>query len=99
MSFFKKLFGLGGNDQAGASGEWEPAGDAVEHEGYTIIAKPMKEGGQYRLAGTISKDVGGEVKEHQFVRADLFSSKDDAVQFTIVKAKQVIREQGERMFG
>lgn len=98
MSFFKKLFGLGGQEQAGASGAWEPAGEATEHEGYTIIAKPIKEGGQYRIAGTISKDVAGEVKEHDFIRADLFSSKEDAAQFTIVKAKQVIREQGERMF-
>lgn len=98
MSFFKRLFGRGDDQQAGASGAWEPAGEATEHEGYRIVAKPIKEGGQYRIAGTITKDVDGTVKEHNFIRADVFASADDAAQFTIVKAKQVIREQGDRMF-
>lgn len=97
MSFFKKLLGLG-DKPSGASGSWEKPAEAEEHEGFRIVAHPVKEGGQYRLAGTISKEVGGEVKEHKLIRADLFTSLDEANSFTVIKAKQVIKEQGERMF-
>ena len=106
MSFFRKLFGLGpkeGKGGNGASGEWSGNGgkpvEAVEHEGYTIIATPIKEGGQYRLCGTISKEIDGEPHEHRLIRADLFSSPDECTQFTVRKAKQVIKEQGDAMFG
>lgn len=100
MSFFKKFFGIKSSGTTGAREESGSGSDAQEvHEGFTIAAAPQKEGGQYRLAGTISKDIGGEMKTHHLIRADLFSDKDEAVQFTIRKAKQVIKEQGERMFG
>jgi len=56
-------------------------------------------GGQYRLAGTISKEVDGEIKTHKLIRADMFSDRDEAVSFTVRKAKQVIGEQGDRLFG
>ena len=57
MSFLKKLFGGGaGNDNSGKA----KAGAAVEHEGYLITPAPQKEGGQYRLAGTISMEIDGE---------------------------------------
>ncbi len=99
MSFFKKLFG---RSSAGASGSWaetaKPAA-TLNHEGYLIAATPHKEGAQYRLKGTISKEIDGEVKTHTLVRADLFSSSDECAQFTLRKAQQVIYEQGDRMFG
>lgn len=94
MSFWKKLFGAGG----AASAE-EPAGEPVDHKGFTIRATPFVEGGQYQTCGVISKEIDGEVKEHRFVRADRFASKDDAVDVTLRKARQVIDEQGERIFG
>ena len=92
MSFFKKLFGIG-------SGGCAVAEEPVIHEGYRIVAAPMKEGGQYRLAGVIAKEINGEEKIHQLIRADVFSSRDEAVDFTIRKAKQVIAEQGDKLFG
>lgn len=94
MSFLKKLFGGGAADR-------EPTVLAeVEHEGYLIRAMPVREtGGQFRVAGTISKDVGGQTRQHRLIRADLFSSADDAAEATIRKAKQVIKEQGDRLFG
>ena len=56
MSFLKKLFGGGaGNDNGAAK-----AGASVEHEGYLITPAPQKEGGQFRLAGTISMEIDGE---------------------------------------
>ncbi len=97
MSFLKKLFGGGGsadgdNDNRGLSGA------SVEHEGYIITPMPMKEGPQYRLAGTIAREVDGEEKIHEFIRADLFSSVDECSEACIRKAKQVIREQGLNLF-
>lgn len=95
MSFFKKLFG-GGAAADGAGND--NGGEAVEHEGFTITPRPMKEGGQFRLAGTITMDVDGETKTHQLIRADLFTSVDEANEACIRKAKQVIKEQGKGIF-
>ncbi len=94
MSFWKRLFGGGG----GAAVE-EAASDPVEHNGYTIRATPFTEGGQFQTCGVISKEVGGEMKEHRFIRADRFPSRDDAVDVTLRKARQIIDEQGDRIFG
>jgi hypothetical protein len=47
----------------------------------------------------ISKEIGGEVKEHKFIRADRFASVDDAADFALRKGQQVVDEQGERIFG
>jgi hypothetical protein len=95
MSLFKKLFGSGtGNTPA----ESKPVAEAT-HEGFHIVAAPMPEGDQYRLAGTIEKEIGGEVKTHRLIRADMFPSADVAAEATIRKAKRVIDEQGEHLFG
>ena len=92
MSFLKKLFG-GGGGSADA-----PAAETVDHEGYTIAPTPMPDGGQFRVCGTISKEIDGEVKSHTLIRADLFSTADESAEATIRKAKQVIKEQGDRLF-
>ena len=94
MSFWKKLFGGGG----GSAAKEEPAGEPVEHKGFSILATPFTEGGQFQTCGVISKEIDGEVKEHRFIRADRFSSKEDAVDVTLRKARQIIDEQGERIF-
>ncbi len=95
MAMFKAIIGMfSGN----SSGEEASHGDAVEHEGFTIVATPVREGSQFRLAGIISKEVDGERLEHRLIRADLFPSADQCAEFTVTKAKQVIKEQGERMF-
>jgi hypothetical protein len=92
MSFLRKLFGL--------SAPSAPQAEAsVEHEGYTIVPAPMSEGGQYRLVAIIRKEIGGEMREHRMVRADVFSSRDEAIEAAIRKAKLVIKEQGDRLFG
>jgi hypothetical protein len=71
---------------------------AVEYKGYRIRATPFKSGALYQTAGTIEKDVPEGMKEHRFIRADTHPSKDDAVNFAISKAKQIIDLQGDRMF-
>jgi hypothetical protein len=92
MSFLRKLFGLSGGGE-------QPAGQAVEHEGYQIRPTPMPEGSQFRLAAVISKAFGAETKEYRLIRADVFSSRDEAAEAAIRKAKLVIKEQGDRLFG
>lgn len=96
MSFFKKLFGGGGSEAPEA--EPKVAGEA-EHRGFLIRATPFKQDGQYQTCGVISKEVAGEVKEHRFIRADRFAGLDDAVQLTLSKGRQIVDEQGEKIFG
>ncbi|TWG53833.1 MULTISPECIES: HlyU family transcriptional regulator [unclassified Aminobacter] len=93
MSFWKKLFGGGG------AAKQEEAGEPVEHKGYRILPTPYLEGGQYQTCGVISKEINGELREHRFIRADRFASRQDAIDVTIRKAQQVIDEQGDRIFG
>jgi hypothetical protein len=91
MSFWSALFG-------GRGGGGEKAIEAVEYKGYVIAAAPYKNNGHYQTSGTIARDVGGVRKEHRFIRADAYASYDDAVTFTVNKARQIIDLQGERMF-
>ncbi len=94
MSFFKKLFG--GGDAAPKAPE---AGATEEYKGFLIRAKLMQVGSEYQLAGTITKDVNGEQKTHEFVRADRFSSREDVQSFALAKGRQIIDEQGIGLFG
>ena len=94
-SFFSKLFGRGGDSAA-------PAKIAEETEAYndlTLVAAPIPEGGQYRLAGRIEKRDGDRVLTRNFIRADLFSSRDDTVASTFRKAKQIADQHGASLFG
>jgi hypothetical protein len=93
MSFWKSLFGGGSSESAVK--ESAP----VEYNGFTIRAAPYKAEGQYQTAGTITKEIGGVVKEHKFIRADRHAGYDDAVEFSISKARQIVDQVGERMFG
>jgi hypothetical protein len=90
MSFWKSLFG-GGSARAK---EPEP----VAYNGYLIRPAPFAADGQYQTAGTIEKDVAGTRKEHRFIRADRHPSFDAAVEFTVLKARQIVDQMGERMF-
>jgi len=100
MSFLKKLFGGSGSGSSGGGNDNNSgkAAEALEHEGYMITPAAAKEGGQYRLCGTISREIEGEVKTHKLIRADLFTSLDECNQACIRKAKQVISEQGDGIF-
>jgi hypothetical protein len=82
------------------SGEGAAAPEAaeVEYKGYLIRPTPYKNNGQYQTSGTIRKDTAEGVKEHKFIRADTYASLDDANAFAIMKAKQLIDQQGDRMF-
>lgn len=92
MSFLKRLFGGGGE-----SAPPKPAKE-VEHNGFLIRATPFQENGQWQTCGVISKDADGVVREHRFIRADRFPSQDMAAEHAVAKARQIIEQQGERMF-
>ncbi|HHY48255.1 MAG TPA: hypothetical protein GYA10_00675 [Alphaproteobacteria bacterium] len=96
MSFLKKLFG-GGGDAGAASGGGAALGEE-SYKGFLITAIEMRAGAEYQLAGTIEKDVNGERKTYQFVRADRISSRDELVSMALAKGRQIIDEQGEGVF-
>ena len=91
--FLGKLFG------AGAPGEGpREAGTTVDYKGYTIRPASRRQGAQWLTVGVISKAVDGATKEHHFIRADTYGSKQDADDCSVLKAKQIIDEQGDKMF-
>ena len=96
MSFWKTLFGGGGATGQATAGK--PVQTAV-HNGFTIAAEPLAADGKFHIAGTISKEIGGEPKQHRFIRADTFSSREEAAKYTIIKAQQMIDQMGDRLFG
>ena len=85
---------LGGGEKAPAAAE--PA-EAIEYKGFTIIARPIKEGGQYRTAGSISLDIDGQQRSATFIRADNHADRASAVSHSERKAQQIIDEQGESL--
>jgi hypothetical protein len=93
-SFFSRLFGRSptGDAPEPVSGETETYGDC------RIRATPMKEGSQFRLSGVIEKDVDGQVLQRNFIRADMFSSPDEASAAALRKAHQIIDEHGRSLF-
>lgn len=92
MAFWSKWF------SGSPASEAPAARRSLEYKGYLIEAKPFKEGGQFQLAGEISKDVNGEKKRHRFVRADRFTDKDEAADIAIAKGQLIIDQAGDSMF-
>jgi hypothetical protein len=89
---WSRLAGPGGGASAAATAP------AVEYKGYRILAAPFPSNGQYQTTGTIEEDTPEGVKAHRFIRADAYPGRDDAIAFTITKAKQIIDLQGDRIF-
>lgn len=88
MSWFSQFFGSSAADVTSVA--YEPE----EYKGFSITPAPQTDGGQYRVAGVIRL---GE-QEHQFIRSDVLPSAEECVSFTLLKAKKLIDEQGERIF-
>ncbi len=91
MSLWKTLFG-GGSETAATPAAHE------NYNGYLVEAAPYPADGQYQVAGVISKEINGARQEHKFIRADRFASRDEAATFSITKAKQIIDQNGDRIF-
>jgi len=93
LSRIGSLFGVEKADDGARRDE-----EMVVYQELRIYPTPISEGGQWRLAAAIVKGTGEDAVEHTLIRADVFSSRDDAVAYAVRKAKQVIDEQGERLF-
>jgi hypothetical protein len=94
LAKLKAMFGLAGGGASPAL----PAQPAVEYKGYRIIPAPYAASGQYQTAGVIEKDFPDGAKQHRFVRAETHPNVDDAAQFAVTKGKQIIDQQGDRIF-
>ena len=95
MGLLSKLFGGGGAGSGGGAKE----GEAVDYNGFKIHPAAQPQNGQWLTAGVIRKEIGGEVKEHRFVRADTHASAEAANDFAVMKGRQIIDERGDRLFG
>jgi hypothetical protein len=87
MPFWSRLFGSSAPDPEPARGE--------EYKGFRITPTPVRDGGQYRVSARIDKDG----KTHTLIRADTMASLEDVTAISLAKARQLIDEQGDRLFG
>ncbi|MGY3689058.1 HlyU family transcriptional regulator [Vibrio coralliilyticus] len=92
MGLFSRLFGGGSKEQAKI--EVEP----VEYKGFLIYQEAQPEGGQYRIAGRITKELDGQTQEHRFIRSDILASESDANEFMLKKAQMFIDQMGDNIF-
>lgn len=91
--FFKRLFGSAANENEPQSDEPDEVYNEVE-----LFARPVKEGGQWRIAGMIRKRVDGTIVERKFVRADLLPDPDTAKTATLGKAKLIVDQNGDGLW-
>jgi len=94
--FFKKIFGSFSGGDAARKASGPPKSET--YNDHQITAEPIQDGAQWRLAGTISREVDGEQLERTFVRADLFASREEAETFALRKAQQIIDQSGPSLF-
>lgn len=86
MSLLSRLFG-GGTKQT--------APEPESYKGFAITPTPIREGGRFRVSARIEKDG----RSHELIRADVLDSETEAAATSAAKARQMIDEQGERLFG
>lgn len=91
MSLLSRLFGGGGPPK--------PRHATETYKDFTITPDPMRDGTRFRIRAHVTKEVGGEAKSHTLIRADTLESEDAAVAASVGKARQLIDEQGDRLFG
>jgi hypothetical protein len=92
-ALLRRLLGGGGRP-----GDTPDPAATVEYRGYRILPLVRAQGGQYLTCALIEKDFPEGPKRHELIRADTHASPDDAKAFAIQKARQVIDEQGDRLF-
>lgn len=72
--------------------------EPVVHKSCRIFPEPMKEAGGFRVAARIEKEIGGQVKTHQFIRSDVHASLESATDASVEKAKLAIDQLGDDIF-
>lgn len=100
LKFLCKWFNCGGGgDGGGRPGVEMPA---VEYNGFSIHPRPRRKNGGWSTEAVIRKRDAGDgdaVREHIFIRADASPGKDEAVALSVSKAKLLIDQQGDAIFG
>ncbi|NND50546.1 MAG: hypothetical protein HKN60_09875 [Rhizobiales bacterium] len=71
---------------------------AQPYKEFMIQPAARKQGSQWLTAGVIFMDGPDGRREAEFIRSDMFASRDDAEACAFTKACQIIDEQGERLF-
>ena len=94
LGWLRRFLGGGGDDD----GTKPPRFSAETYNGYAITPDPIRKEGGWLTSGLIVKETAEGRKEHRFIRADTHTSEDEAARFSITKAKQIIDQQGERLF-
>ncbi len=89
MSILSKLFG---------GGAPKPEAKPEDYKGFAITPAPKNEGGRFRVGARLEKEIDGELKSHTLIRADMLDDLASAVDTSTRKAKQMIDEQGDRLF-
>jgi len=93
--FFSKLFGSRPPKEAPAPKREDP----VSYNDYSIISAPEKaDDGSWRLSGVIVKASDNTPMERTYVRVDTFTTREEAIDFTLRKGKQIIDQQGDQIF-
>ena len=95
-TFLSRIFGgFGSREGAGVTA----AASVVEgYNGYSIRPEPFQDRGQWITSGVIEKEFGDEVKQHRFIRADMYPSEEAATDASVFKAKQIIDMMGDDLF-
>ncbi len=96
----KYLSRILGGPASGARDAGDSAGEQTveEYNGYTIRPAPFQDGGQWITSGVIEKRFDDEVKQHRFIRADMYPARDSAISASVFKAKQIIDMMGDDVF-
>ncbi len=82
------------DDAGGAAAEMA----VEEYNGYTIRPAPFQDRGQWITSGVIEKRFADEVKQHRFIRADMYPGQEAAADASVFKAKQIIDMMGDDVF-
>ncbi|MDD9180646.1 MULTISPECIES: HlyU family transcriptional regulator [Aliivibrio] len=90
MGLFSRLFGT--------SPKQEATIEPIEYQSFLIYPNSERDGSQFRIAGTITKEIKGEIKEHRFIRSDVISNKSDADELMVRKSKMLIEQMNESIF-
>lgn len=90
MSLLSRLFGTRPKTAVAAT-----AYPSEDYNGFTITPTPIKEGPRFRLSARIER----EGRSHTLIRADVIDDEAVAIASSIAKAKRMIDEQGDRLFG
>lgn len=84
----------------GASGEDESGGQAAEpvaYKDFLIRPAPRRDGSHWHIAGSIVSEADPDGAAHEYIRADTFTSLEEAVRFTVIKGQQIIDERGKKL--